>query len=416
MEGSRHPERPQERRNAVTDVLDPINLEKGTVRLLPGTEPMIFRVREIDEILKMAVQLDASDIVLGTGESVWVRIHGNWLRGSTRTMVPTEIDDILNTMARTASASAQTASGKDMDFRYDVQVERFKKLRFRVNATSCQDERGRGVEITLRSIPGVPPTIEALGLEPEIVRAAFPLFGLVLVTGPVGSGKTTLLASLLAHSATHSRRRILTYESPAEFDLKVPGRICPVTQTEIPADLMGGWPVAIRNSLRRASDLVLVGESRDRETFSSLIEGSETGVAIYSTSHTNGVVDTVSRIVDVFPWVERDGMMRKMFASLRLIVNQRLFPSVLGGRVALREYLEFTPALRKNLLGMPSEKIVPFLTEVVSERGQTLSSDARKKHSEGKISDDVLEEILRTLDAEKTIVERKNLLREKEAS
>lgn len=371
-------------------------------------EPPNFMEKEIDQILIKAVEEKSSDVVFSTGKPVWTRIHGKWLKCSRKVLKLAELENIQNIIARSPSSAAQISSGNDLDFRYEIQVDRFRRLRFRVNTTACQVGGGRGIELTFRSIPGKPLLPHQLSVEEGIMKAAFPLFGLVLITGPVGSGKTTLLASLMRHSATTDPRRILTYEYPVEYDLNEdPDElIAPVTQTEIPVDLRGGWSVAVRNSLRRAGDIVLMGEARDKETISSLLEGSETGVATYSTSHTNGVVDTISRVVDVFPWEERDGMVRKMIANLRLVVNQRLFPNPNGERQAVREYLAFTPDIRKHLLMLPYEKIVPKLDEFLNERGQPLACDARKKHAEGNLSDETLDQILSTVEADRDIAEK----------
>lgn len=388
----------------------PMSLETSTEPLqFLAVEPPNFMVKEIDQILVRAVEEKASDVVFSTGKPVWTRIHGKWFKCSRKILKLTELENVQNIIARSPSSAAQISSGNDLDFRYEIQTDdRFRRLRFRVNTTACQVGGGRGIEMTFRSIPGKPLLPHQLSVEEGIMKAAFPIFGLVLVTGPVGSGKTTLLAALMRHSATTDPRRILTYEYPVEYDLgEDPDElVAPVTQTEIPVDLRGGWPVAVRNSLRRAGDIVLMGEARDRETISSLLEGSETGVATYSTSHTNGVVDTISRIVDVFPWEERDGMVRKMIANLRLVVNQRLFPNPKGGRQSVREYLEFTPDIRKELRMLPYREIVPKLDEFLIGRGQPLSVDARKKHAEGNLSDETLDQILSTVEAERDIAEK----------
>lgn len=387
--------------------MTPPTPEEGLCSLIER-EPNVFKIPDVNAILTKAVEEKASDAVFGAGETVWVRIHGVWLRGTRRILLATEVDDILNALARTPSAAAQITSGRDLDFKYEIPLDRFRRLRFRVNATACQGDMSRGLEITMRSIPDQPPSLEDLNVEEAILRAIYPLFGLVLVTGPVGSGKTTLLAAVLAKSARTNRRRILTYEAPVEFDLRsVPGRIAPVTQTEIPGDLSGGWEAAPRNSLRRAGDIVLFGEARDRETMERMLENSETGVATYSTSHTNGVADTLSRIVDVFPWEERDGMLRKMISNLRLIVNQRLFPKVGGGRIALREFLEFTPSRRKALLSLPYEKIIPVVMEDLETDGQSLAQDARKKRAEGLISEETLDQILQLTEADTSLAKKR---------
>ena len=367
----------------------------GRIALLER-EPSIFHLGDLNALLLRAVEHKASDVVLKPGDPVWLSIHGEWVPGSSRRLVAPEISQLLNETARHPSASAQVGSGLAMDYAYEAPVDRLTRNRFRVNATQCRTSRGSGIELTLRSIPGIPPSLSDMDFAPGILSAVFPLYGLVLSTGPVGSGKTTGQASVLAHISRTRRRRILTYEAPVEFDLDgLPDRIAPVTQMEIPNDLRE-FRDTVRNSLRRAGNIVQVGECRDAETFRSLFEASETGVAVYSTAHTNSVADTISRTAGMFPWQERDGTVRAMIAALRLVVHQRLFPSPAGGRVAVREYLAFTPEIRKSLLREDYARIVPRIEELVEAFGQPLWRDARAKADEGRISDETCEEILLT--------------------
>ena len=360
-------------------------------------EPPLLGLRELDALLQRAVEKKTSDVVLKPGDPVWLSLHGEWVPGSVRRLVPPEIAQLLNDTARHPSATAQVGAGQAMDYIYEARVDRFTRNRFRVNATQCRTSRGCGIELTLRSIPGVPPSLADMDFEPGLLSALFPLYGLVLVTGPVCSGKTTALASTLAHSARTRTRRILTYEAPVEYDLDgIPDRIAPVTQTEIPNDLPE-FKETVRNSLRRAGNIVLLGECRDEEILRSLIEGAATGVAVYSTLHTNSVAEAISRAADMFPWQERDGMVRHMIASLRLVVHQRLFPKPGGGLQALREFLAFTPEVRKILeRENETSRIVSRVGELVERFGQPLWRDAQVKADKGLISEETCEEILLT--------------------
>ena len=367
----------------------------GPVVLLDD-EPPFLRLGELNVLLLRAVELKASDIVLKPDDPVWLSLHGEWVRGTRRRINGPEISDLLNETARHPSASAQVGAGLAMDYAYVVPATRFTRNRFRVNATQCRTARGCGFELTLRPIPDQPPSLADLNLEPGILEALFPLYGLVLTTGPVGSGKTTVQASTLAHSARTRPRRILTYEAPIEFDLDgIPDRIAPVTQMEIPYDLKE-FRESVRNSLRRAGNILLVGECRDVETFQSLLEAAETGVAVYSTVHTNSVADTISRTVDMFPWQERAGAVRKMITSLRLVIHQRLFPMPGGGRVAIREFLAFTPEIRKSLEKEDPARIASRIEELVERFGQPLWRDALAKAEQGRISEETCAEILWT--------------------
>ena len=166
-----------------------------------------------------------------------------------------------------------------------------------------------------------------------------------------------------------------TYEAPIEFNFAGIMREGPVSQCTIPEHL-GSFAQAVRTSTRTAPDVVLIGESRDPETLRGMIESAETGVAAYSTVHTRSVPETLSRIINVFPFEEQRQIASTLLASLRLIVNQRLLPKVGGGRIALREYLAFTPEIRTELLQTPTERLIPACENLLCEYGQRIQQAA----------------------------------------
>ena len=349
---------------------------------------MAFTQEVFDRLLIWASDQGASDVMLAPNDRAWIRLHGEWLTASHREISASEISFLLDVASRQSNASALARSGQDVDFSYEVQVERGRRLRFRGNATGCRDGWTSGISMVMRTIPEYPPEIDKLGVERELVDAFRPKYGLVLVTGPVGSGKSTLLFSILRQIAENERRHIITYESPIEFDLAgVPGRIAPVVQTEIP-DQLKSFEEAPRNSLRRAGDVVLFGESRDRTTMRNMSIEAETGVAVYSTVHTNSVAETISRMVREFPWEERDGMAATLIAATRLIVHQRLVQNAEGnGRVALREFLVLDEDVRRQLIGVKVEDLIRVMERLVAEHGQPLIEDARAKFEAGLIAE-----------------------------
>jgi defect-in-organelle-trafficking protein DotB len=342
----------------------------------------------INEFLIWAHEAKVSDVELIPNDPIWVRLHGQWHAVSDRRLSGGEIGFLLNNIARQANASSMAQSGQDVDFAYEVSTGRGKKIRFRCNATGCKDGWGGASSIVMRAIPEHPPEIGGYNLDPGLLAAFQPKYGLVLVTGPVGSGKSTLLFSVLRHIAETQRRNILTYESPIEFDLMtLPSRLSPVVQTEIPAHLKS-FEVAPRNSLRRAGDVVLFGESRDRETLKNMSIEAETGVAVYSTVHTNSVEETVSRMIREFSWEERDGMNATINAALRLIVHQRLVPNVTGdGRIALRSHLAFTEEIRNELATVKIQDLITVTRDLVDRYGHSLKKDAQEKFEQGLIAE-----------------------------
>jgi defect-in-organelle-trafficking protein DotB len=159
-----------------------------------------------------------------------------------------------------------------------------------------------------------------------------------------------------------------------------------VAPSEIPKHLPT-FASGVRNALRRKSHLILVGEARDAETIASVIEAALTGHPVYTTLHTNGVAETIRRLVGSFPKEERLGRTIDIVETLRLIVWQRLVPTVDGKRVALREYLVFSEKLRDRLLDSDPENITQTTRQLLHEEGQTMLSDVEAKYKAGMISD-----------------------------
>lgn len=371
--------------------------------------PARWNPLDFEKLLLWAVRERTSDIKLVPGNPVWARIHGRWQGVSTRALSTGEIAEILDHLSRNRAAVAAVKGGKDIDFGAEVAEDRLRKHRFRGNATGCRDGWSAGIEITLRTIPDLPPPIDALQLEPALMEAAFPHNGLVLVTGTMGSGKSTLLAAILRHIGETQPRAISTFEAPIEFDLALKSASGPITQSEIPTHFEA-FVRAARNAARRASDVILVGESRDKETLATMIEAAEIGPAVYSTVHTRSVAATPARIINVFGADEQNQIKAMLLSSLRLIVQQRLEPAfdpatgLPAGRVALREFLKFDSDIREELLLTPFMELGPAIQRLVEERGQSLLVDARRKFEEGRISGESVAKIQQEFERRKAMI------------
>tara|TARA_B100001105_G_scaffold136374_2_gene109239 strand:+ start:1860 stop:3113 length:1254 start_codon:yes stop_codon:yes gene_type:complete len=369
---------------------------------LPG-EPRSFTKESFDELLVHATRKGASDITLQTEEPVYAYIEGRNLRITKRALSSHEIETITNHIYGSNGVS-RIRGGEDIDTRYPV-VRRapneagsmvvVEKLGFRVNITGCW-ARGddNGMQITCRTIKASPPRLGEMKVEEGIIEHFFPEQGLVCVCGPTGSGKSTLLAGAMREviEQPDSHKKIITLEAPIEYTYDDIDRASAlVSQHEVPRHLKS-FARGVRNTLRRAPKIILVGESRDGETVEASLEASQTGHTVYTTVHSSSVANTIARMANMFPPNERMTKVFELVESLRMVVVQRLVRKVDGtGRVALREFLAFDQAVRDQLRVVTSLREAEHtLAKLVEKRGQTMLSAAQRAFDAGLISPDTM--------------------------
>lgn len=346
--------------------------------ILPN-EPTYLTAEQLDRLLIHAHRLGASDISIQSGESVFAEIEGRQCRITRRLVTMQETSDLSNHIYG-ANATAQVYSGTDIDTNYRIKVTEAEIYRFRVNITACYYDGYQGLQITLRAISSEPPLLSNLQIEPEILSQVKIPQGILVVSGATGSGKSTLLASIVADIARQpdANLKILTYEAPIEYvydRIKKPTTI--ISQTEIPRYLPT-FAAGVRNALRRKPGLILVGEARDQVTISAVIEAALTGHPVYTTVHSNGVADTMRRMVTIFPFAERDARMFDLLETVKLLIWQTLVPTVTGKRTALREYLVITPQVRDAMLNTRPEQLVSKVRELLVKFGQPIEVAAKK--------------------------------------
>ena len=358
--------------------------------LYPNEPRIRWDYAAINELLLWATHCGMSDLCLRSGLPAWMRLNGIWRLVTQRAITTDELLAALERLTKNNSVAALIKSGQsDYDFAHEIEESRGLRRRFRGNATPVADGYSTGVKIVFRAIPSAPPALEDLHVEQAILDHAMPPNGLVLVTGVMGSGKSTLLAAILRRIIETGGRNVSTYEAPIEFDFDaVPHPGGPVSQSTIPEHLKS-FLTATRNSTRTAPDVVLIGESRDPDTLRGMIESAEIGVAAYSTVHTRSVPETLSRIINVFPVEERLQVTATLLSSLRLIISQRLVPLPdNSGRIALREYLAFTPDIRETLLDMPLEHLIQQTEVLLAKSGQRIQDAAEVAYANGDIAKD----------------------------
>ena len=211
--------------------------------------------------------------------------------------------------------------------------------RFRANAFVQQGKVG----MVLRVIPSLLPTIDTLGVPQVLKDVVLAQRGLCILVGATGSGKSTTLAAMVDWRNEHSQGHIITIEDPVEF--VHPHKNCVVTQREVGLDT-DSWEIALKNTLRQAPDVILMGEIRDRETMEHAVAFAETGHLCLATLHANSANQALDRIINFFPEERRPQLLMDLSLNLRALVSQRLIPKQdRKGRAAAVEVMLNTPLI-----------------------------------------------------------------------
>lgn len=294
----------------------------------------------IDDLLRIAMDQRASDLHLKVGNYPHIRIDGELIPLTDQPRVVAE--DMLN-MAFSMMSNRQKQKFKEsaeLDMAYGVAG----LGRFRVNVFQ---QRGN-VGIVLRVIPTKIRALDELYLPPVIEKICEENRGLVLVTGVTGSGKSTTLAAIIDRINSTRPEHVMTIEDPIEFLHRDKKGF--VNQREVEVDTPS-FASALRASLRQDPDVILVGEMRDLETISTALHAAETGHMVFSTLHTLDAVETINRIISVFPPPEQKQVRMQLAATLKAVISQRLVKRCDGpGRVPATEILISTAYVRECIL------------------------------------------------------------------
>lgn len=292
----------------------------------------------IEELMKAAHQLEASDIHLTVGMPPIFRLHGKLKQYGKDPLTPEDTEEMVRAILPEGLQENVDERG-EIDFSYGIPGV----SRFRINAYK---QRGC-FSMAIRIIPTYIPSIEELHMPDILKEIADKDQGLVLVTGPTGSGKSTTLASMIDYMNHRYPRHIITLEDPIEYLHK--HRYSIIDQREVGFDT-SNFANGLRACLRQDPDVILVGEMRDLETISTAITAAETGHLVLGTLHTRDAAQTIDRIIDVFPPSQQSQIRVQVAGILEAVVSQRLFVTKDGkGRRAATEILRNTSAV-KNLI------------------------------------------------------------------
>ncbi len=354
----------------------------------PG-EGAVFSRDTLDSLFEWAFRLGASDIRIETHKPVFVQLHGRMRQVTRRTFTEREVEEAVNRLYG-AEGVARLKRGEDFDVSYEVQPDRRTRFRYRVNATAVLAHGDDGGAVVARALPVRSRALSEQNVEPEIIRACMPRTGLVFIAGGTGNGKSTLQAGITRERLVDpdSHVAILEYSSPIEFTFDdVEGTTAVISQSEIPRHLPS-FEAGIRNAMRRAGDVIIIGECRDGETMAAAAQAALTDHAVYSTIHAGTLSETVQRIVSLCPLEERGALTVAVAQTLRLIVNQRLVPSLDGTRTALREFLVFDRPMRRKLADTNPDRWPALVEDMLAEgRGQSFERAIQRALAEGRISE-----------------------------
>src|SRR6186713_3514976 len=292
-------------------------------------------VRLTQNLLKKMVENNGSDLFITADFPPAIKIDGTIRPFADRPLTPAQASLIVRSIMNDKQAKEFDAT-KECNFAIAPQGIG----RFRVSAFVAQGHVGAVIRTIVTKIP----SFEDLDLPPQLKDVAMTKRGLCLVVGGTGSGKSTTLAAMVGYRNQNSRGHIITIEDPVEYIH--PHKGCVVTHREVGVDTEN-WHAALKNTLRQAPDVILIGEIRDRDTMEYGIQFAETGHLVLATLHANSSNQALDRIINFFPDERREQLLMDLSLNIRALVSQRLIPREAGsGRIAAMEIMLNSPLIQ----------------------------------------------------------------------
>ena len=288
--------------------------------------------------LKLLAERKGSDLYLATGAPPCAKFEGELKSIGSETLAPGEIAEIANELM---DETQREEFARDLEMNLAISLPGVG--RFRVNIFRQRNE----VSIVARFIVMDIPQWQDLGLPEILTDLIMRKRGLILFVGATGSGKSTSLAAMIDYRNSNTSGHIVTIEDPVEFVHRHKKSI--VNQREVGVDTRN-WHNALKNTLRQAPDVILIGEIRDRETMEHAISFAETGHLCISTLHANNANQALDRIINFFPEEKRQQLLMDLSLNLQAFVSQRLIPNKRGGRSAAVEVMLGSPTIKELIL------------------------------------------------------------------
>ncbi len=331
---------------------------------------------QLRKYLKTMGKVGASDLHLRVGSKPIFRIDGALKQGKGFKKLNSEDTLEIAQVMFNKETEAEFEKKNEVDLSYSAQG----LARYRVNIFQQRGE----INIALRLVPSQVETIEELNLPASLKKIASQTRGMVLVTGTTGSGKSTTLSSMIDHINRNFSRHIITLEDPIEYLHKDIKSI--ISQRELGIDTYS-YPGALKNIVRQDPDVILIGEMRDTSTMKAALRAAQMGHLVLSTVHTIDAMQTVSRIVDIFPPHQQSQVRMQLADSLSAVISQRLLPRKNHkGMVPAVEVLVVTGLIRSLIEEQKFSKITEHMSKGDYYGMQTFNQALEKLYRDDKIT------------------------------
>lgn len=342
-------------------------------------------IRLTQNLLKKMIERDGSDLFITKGFPPAIKVDGTIHKATDSPLTAEQSAMMIRSIMNDKQIKEFDAT-KECNFAIAPQGIG----RFRVSAFIQQGHAGA----VLRTITTEIPTLEELDLPPILKDVVMNKRGICLVVGGTGSGKSTTLAAMIGHRNDSSRGHIVSIEDPVEY--VHPHKGCVITQREVGLDTET-WHAALKNTLRQAPDVILIGEIRDRETMEYAIQFAETGHLCLATLHANSANQALDRIINFFPEERRQQLLMDLSLNAKAVISQRLIPREDGiGRIAAMEILLNTPLIADLIFKGDIGQIKQIMSKSTRLGMQTFDQSLFYLYEDGIIS---YEEAMRNADS-----------------
>lgn len=329
---------------------------------------------EMNDLLHLVVDENASDLHLQVGQPPTLRTGGNMVPVDGPNLTPQDTEELMRSITSEVNQQKiKTEGGADFGFAF------MELARFRVSVLKARGYYG----MVLRQIPNKLFGLRQIGIPDKLKDLLARPRGLILVTGPTGSGKSTTLASMINWINENRDGHIITIEDPIEYYHQ--HKRCIVTQREVGNDVPS-FASAVRAALRQDPDIILVGEMRDLETIEAAVTAAETGHLVFGTLHTTGADRTVDRIVDAFPSHAKELIRTQLASSIQAVISQVLCKKIGGGRIAGFEIMISTDSIKQLIRENKSFRIMSDLQTGGSLGMITLDAHLMAHYNQGLIT------------------------------